>query len=252
MAYTPKQIKMPYARRRRTTRKARSRRPYGRRRVSAVPRDDLHFSSLIRRADHDCYTTTVKAILTAPQLVTKNVGDSTMFTGELSGPTLLGLSRGFVNLSDRFQKFMLHSATLEVMLAAHPNGVNNNIVMCYNPSIAGQALPATIGIWNMEASGSRIKQMTAHAPRCKYRLLGSLLNETYTSGVQTGYVGGSPYNQWMSSNSPSGGRWPNIFFGNVLLYSPGIDLTVANTPGSCLFVFTFKVSFAVPQIAPTQ
>lgn len=251
MAYTPKQIKMPYARRRRTTRKVRSRRSYGRRRSSLVPRDDLHFSNLIRRADNDCYTTTVKTIFTAPQLVTKNLGDSTMFSGELSGTAILSGSRGFVALQDRFQKFMLHSATMECMVANTAVGVNNNILITYNPSIAGQAATGT-GLWQMEASGGRLQQIHAQKPKAKFSLLGSILNEAYSSAATTGYVGGSPYKQWMSSNSPNGGRWPNIFFGNVILYSPGIDLTAANTPGAVLFVFTFKVSFAVPQISPTQ
>lgn len=230
----------------RKTTKGRARRS----RRSVVPRDALGFSNAIRRFDSDVYTTTVTAVYTGGQLLTMDVADNTMFSGLLSGTNLFSGSRGFTNLSDRFQMCMVHSAKMEAHLGNHAAAANNNVVICYNPGIAGQNLPGAVGIWLMEASGSRTKQLNANNPTAKWNLIGSLQGEAFTSSLLTGYVGMPVNKVYMATSNVNGGRMPNAFFGNVIAYSPGYSLVLQ--PGAITFRFTFKISFACPQMAPGQ
>lgn len=229
----------------RKTTKGRARRS----RRSVVPRDALGFSNAIRRFDSDVYTTTVTAVYTGGQLLTLDSLDSTMFSGILSGVSLFSGTRGFVNLSDRFQMCMVHSAKMEVHLGNHATGANSNVVICYNPGLAGQNLPGNVSITNMEASGSRTKQLNQNNPSAKWNLIGTLQGEAFASSLLTGYIG-MPLNKvYIATSNANGGRMPNAFFGNVIAYSPGFSLTLQ--PGAITFKFTFKISFACPQMAPS-
>jgi len=214
-----------------------------------VPRDALGFHTSIRRFDRDVYTTTVTALFTSSQILTVDVSDTTMFAGTLSGINLFSGSRGFMQLSERFQMAMVHSATMEVNLGNHTSGANTQVVICYNPGLGGQAVPGAFGLWSMEASGSRVKQLNVNNPKAKWNLLGSLTGEAFASNLLTGYVGMNLNKVYIATSNANGGRMPNAFFGNVFAYSPGFSL-VAN-PGIITFKFTFKVSFAVPQVAPS-
>lgn len=221
-------------------------------RRSVVPKDALGFSTAIRRFDSDVYTTTVTALITGNQLLTVDAGDATMYSSVLSGINLFAAARGFVNLSDRFQMCMVHSGTMEVNLANHGSGANTQVVVAYLPALGGQGLPGTVGIWNMEASGSRVKQLNVNNPKAKWSLLGSVTGEAFATSLLTGYVGMNLNKVYIATSNTNGGRMPNAFFGNVVVYSPGMVLNSAQTPGMVTFKFTFKISFACPQMAPGQ
>lgn len=229
--------------------KKKTRKVRRRSRRSTVPRDALGFHTQIRRFDNDVYTTTVSAILTGNQLLAVDNADSTMFGGTLSGTNLFSASRGFIQLSDRFQMCMVHSATMEVNLGNHAAGANTQVVIAYMPGLGGQGLPLSYLISQMESSGGRVKQLNVNHPKAKWNLLGSLQGEAFTSTVLTGYVGLNIGKVYMATSNTNGGRMPNAFFGNVVAYSPGYSLVAS--PGAITFKFTFKISFAVPQMAPT-
>lgn len=236
--------------RRSTTKKRTYRKRYLKGSRSYVPRDALGFSSAIKRFDSDVYTTTVTAILNGGQLLAVDNADATMFGGTLSGTSILSASRGFVQLSDRFQMCMVHSATLEANLGNHSAGANTQVVIAYLPGLGGQGLPLSYLISQMESSGSRVRQLNANNPKTKWSLLGSLQGEAFTSALLTGYVGLNLNKVYIATSNTNGGRMPNAFFGNIVAYSPGFSLV--SNPGQLTFKFTFKISFAVPQMAPTQ
>lgn len=234
------------------TRKTRKTRGYRKRvsRKSHVPKDALGFSTAIKRFDSDVYTTTVTAILNGGQLLAVDNADATMFGGALSGTSILSASRGFVQLSDRFQMCMVHSATMEANLGNHSAGANTQVVIAYLPGLGGQGLPLSYLISQMEGSGSRVRQLNANNPKTKWNLLGSLQGEAFTSSLLTGYVGMNLNKVYIATSNTNGGRMPNAFFGNLVAYSPGFSLVT--NPGQLTFKFTFKISFAIPQFPPTQ
>lgn len=214
---------------------------------NTIPRDALGFHKTIRQFDPDVYTTTVACYQTGAQMLTQDAGDATMFKANLPGTYLFPQSRGFVNLQDRFQAIMIHSAYLDVTLSNHAAGANSSVIVGYNSQLSGQVMNPSSGFHSFEASGSKTRTLTAASPRARFKLTGSLLNESYASAISSGYVYTDLSRVYIASGNVNGSTLPNVFFGALYCYSPAFVLTGAN---SINFKFTFRISFAVPQVAP--
>lgn len=245
---------MAYMKRKRSVKSRRTKKAlYPYRRRSTVPRDAFGASNCIERVDKDVYTTMVNSVFTSNGVFTKNNPDTTMFYWDLDGFGILSNSRGFTHLAERFQLFMLHWITMELNFGSSVAGSNHSIVVCYQPSLGGQGAPlgSTSSVANLEGSGGRTKTLTADSPKAKWTLTGVLLNELVHNSALSGYSIHSPYKTYMSSNQASGYRQPTIRFGNVIAYSPGVDITAAQ-PGQLTITIRMRVSFAAPSLTTTS
>lgn len=211
-------------------------------RIAYIPRDLLGYSrTLIDGKTMDVYTTTLTLWFRSSEFWGQNANPQFAYNNFKSSD--FPLIQGYADLAAAFSTVRVNWATADFYLSNLTAGFNSNCFVAYanNTQLVDVR---ELGPAFFEHPGVQTRHLQANRPHARFRLSGSLLNETRTATSNPGYVMSDGLGVYISTGSLVSA--PTIAFGNFGVWCPFGDLSQPSQGNAMVVRFTFGMSFAKP------